>query len=260
MTNTFTPIAIEIAGIKIGDAAGEIIKYLESENTKDRVKDFDFAAYERRNNFSSGDATLRIDKGTITSAQFLFAQFERTLKLAKPAAEALALEWFSTQERTAPWNSLATSDEFVRADPLVIDGLHDRMVRLWQHFSVDSPKGIGPTQVNKVLHQVFPSLVPIYDGKLHQLYEGKRLGRAVKSARRLESPNNALTGKDKFSWEPLRRDMAEVTESKFEEIRFQVKTRPCMNSLILEEQPANVWASINLSDVRLIDMIAWQIN
>ena len=57
----------------------------------------------------------------------------------------------------------------------------------------------------------------------------------------------------------MRRDMRTISAEDFVEIRRQVATRPCWNSCVIEEKSAQKWAAENLSDVRLIDMIAWQL-
>jgi len=262
-TPAYTPVSITLGSKHVPDVAKSIIDYLEAP-TKNRISDYDFAAHQRRLDFASGASDTRITLGTIQSADKLQAQFERNLPKYHPTvtdkatAIAFAYQWFQQQEATAPWHLVAGLSDFVSADPLILGGSYDALCELWYHFYDDRPKGIGGTQVNKVLHQVLPELVVIYDSKLSDLYEGEKLGGAVKKARIATDKANKWNKKDSFAWEPLRRDMATLTATDITNIRQGVAELPCKNALIIEGKAANIWASENLSLVRLIDMVAWQ--
>ena len=52
--------------------------------------------------------------------------------------------------------------------------------------------------------------------------------------------------------------MEKITPAKEANIRQSVAELPCKNAIIIEGKAANIWASENLSLVRLIDMVAWQ--
>lgn len=254
---TYIPVPITLGSKSVPDVAKSVIDYLEAP-TKNRISDYDFAAHQRRLDFASGASDTRITRETIKSAQHLMAQFDRSLGMKEEDAIDFAYEWFKKQEATAPWHLFNSPQEFVNADPLILDASHDALCELWFHFGDDSPTGIGGTQINKVLHQVLPELVVIYDDKLSDLYEGEKLGVAVKKARIAKGKTNKWNKKDRFSWEPLRRDMKTITPAKEANIRQGVAELPCKNAIIIEGKAANVWASENLSLVRLIDMVAWQ--
>jgi hypothetical protein len=242
----------------VPDVAKSVIDYLEAPNTKNRISDYDFAAHQRRLDFASGASKTRITRETIKSAQYLGAQFHRSLGKDEEAAINIAYEWFKKQEPTAPWQQVTAATTFVGADPLTVGGSYDAMCALWYHFFTGRPKGIGGTQINKVLHQVLPELVVIYDTRLSNLYKGKDCGGEVKEARMALDKTNKWNKKDSFAWEPLRRDMATLTATDITNIRQGVAKLPCKNALIIEGKAANIWASENLSLVRLIDMVAWQ--
>jgi hypothetical protein len=252
-----TPVPITLGSKVVPDIASSVIAYLESHNTHDRIFDFDYAAFQRRQDFATGISPTRITIETIRSAQKLMAQFHRSLGMNENTALQFAFQWFQQQEATAPWHLIVPRVDFVGADPAVVGRDYDAMCELWFHFDCGSPDGIGGTQINKVLHQIFPDLVVIYDSKLSDLYKGKRLGRGIKNARNAQDRTNELTKQDSFAWEPLRRDMATLTPADARNIRQGVAALPCTNTHIIQGLPANVWASQNLSLVRLIDMVAW---
>ena len=170
----------------------------------------------------------------------------------------IAYEWFKKQEPTAPWQQVTATTTFVGADPQTVGGSYDAMCALWYHFFTGRPKGIGGTQVNKVLHQVLPELVVIYDTRLSDLYKEISFKAEVKKARNAQDTTNKWNKMDGFSWEPLRQDMTTITPAQEANIRQGVAELPCKNALIIEGRAANIWASENLSLVRLIDMVAWQ--
>jgi len=256
-TPAYTPVPITLGSKSVPDVAKSVIDYLEAP-TKNRISDYDYAAHQRRLDFASGASKTRITRETIKSAQCLSAEFERSLGMKEADAIDFAYEWFKKQEATAPWHLFPSPQEFVNADPLILDASYDALCELWYHFYDGRPTGIGGTQINKVLHQVLPELVVIYDSKLSDLYKGKRLGREVKKARNAQDKTNKWNKKDSFAWEPLRRDMATLKATDITNIRQGVAKLPCKNDLIIEGKAANIWASENLSLVRLIDMVAWQ--
>jgi hypothetical protein len=261
IANDFTPVTITLAGRTVADAADSVIAYLEGRGgtgTANRIADYDYAALVQRNDFAQRLSHTRITRATIASADNLMAQFHRTY-----AGNPLT-DWFAPQEATAPWEVITAAHTFIGADPNNCDGHYDDVCVLWNHFipvtQIGRKIGIGETQVNKVLHQIFPNLIPIFDRKLNDLYWQFKapLRTSIRAIRQQNCPTNPWN-KDGFGWEPMRQDMIAITAAGFHEIRRQVATRPCLNRLVLDSQAAQVWAARNLSDVRLIDMIAWQL-
>jgi hypothetical protein len=257
----FTPVPITIAGRPVGDAADSVISYLEGRNhrTSKRIFDYDFAALERREAFRGALSARRITVGSIDSANRLRGRLRRSQ----------LTDWYERQEETANWGSVTRSHTFVEADPNVCGGIYDDMCEIWYNFLPMYALGhkafsVGATQVNKVLHQVLPNLLPIFDEKLRKLYfqdsfRGTSGSICDGVAETRLSADCVSPYGDGFIWEPLRLDMSAITPDQITEIRRQIATRRCENSLVLGGLTAQVWASENLSDVRLVDMIAWQL-
>jgi hypothetical protein len=258
---TFTPVPVVIAGRLVSDAAGSVITYLDGarRNTSQRVLDYDLAAWERRESFNSGLSTRRISRESIVSANRLRGRLRHSQ----------LVNWYEPQELTTRWDLVTPADTFVGADPKICGGTYDNLCAIWYNFRPTHVLGhaqfcVGATQVNKVLHQVLPNLVPIFDDKLRKLYfQGPFRATSlsicdVVTRGRLTLDCASLFG-DGFEWEPLRLDMAAISPGQFREIRRQIATRPSANALLLRGLRANVWASTNLSDIRIFDMIAWQL-
>jgi len=257
----FTPVTITLAGRIIPDAADEIIAYLEGrvKRTSQRIQDYDYGAFLRRQAFGDGSSPHRITEGTITSAN----------KLKGRLAHSQLPDWYRPREEACNWDLVSTDQTFVTCDPSGCRGAYENVCAIWYNFQPLQVLGhkefnVGGTQINKVLHQVLPDLIPIFDDKLFRLYfngdfrdEAKRICRDVVEKRDVGRCSNEYN--DGFLWEPLRRDMAEISMDNFKMIRDQVVTRPCNNDIMLAGARAQVWAARNLSDVRLIDMIAWQL-
>lgn len=162
MSYKFTPVAITVAGRSVVDAAGEVIKYLEG-STKNRIYDFDFDAFKHRDNFARSLQETRITSATISAAKRLRGRI--ALKQT---------EWFLRQEVNAPWADIRQGDSFLNADPSICNGSYDKICAVWYSFhsitQIGLKNGVGDTQINKVLHQILPSQVPIFDKKLKKLY------------------------------------------------------------------------------------------
>jgi hypothetical protein len=256
-----TSVTITIAGRTISDAADYVIAYLEGRTagTSQRIRDYDYDASLRRQAFAEGSSPFRITEGTIVSA----------IKLNGRLAYRQLADWYRPREEAINWNLVPSDCTFVMSDPSECDGAYDNLCAAWFNFlplHVLGHKefGVGATQINKILHQVLPNLVPIFDRKLFDLYfSGDYRDEAIMASQEVAASRLAARCEsrfaDGFKWEPLRRDMERITRSDFNMIREQVAERPCMNTLVLDGLPAQVWAAKNLSDVRLIDMIAWQL-
>ena len=252
------PIRIRIAGQVVQDAADEVIAYLEGRNhgTQNRIQDFDHAAYLGRL-----ATPLTITKATINSANKLRAQMGRNY--TGPGTPLTG--WLQPQQLTTPWNILTTAHTFMNADPSVCGGIYDDFCAIWYNFypmHVQGRRnGISTAKINKVLHQLVPDFFPIVDSKVLNLYYNMLFQGAARSICARVVANRANAGcanpfNDGFLYEPIRQDMRNIN---FTAIRQQVSVMPCNNSLLIAGQPANVWAAANLSDVRIFDMIAWQL-
>jgi len=263
---SFTPVRITLAGRVIPDAADMVIAYLEgrTNRTQERIYDFDYAAQRGRVAFLSGSNTRRITQKSIDSANKLRARMGYGYR-----GEGSPLSGgCEPREGLADWSRITPAHTFIAADPNHCGGIYDDYCAIWYNFfppsAVGQRIGIGPAKVNKILHQLYPDLFPIFDGNLHSLYfkgsfstEANDICAKVIESRDLAQCPSAYG--DTYLYEPLRLDMAAISRDDYEEIRRQVSTRPCENSHVIEKKSAQKWAAENLSDVRLIDMIAWQL-
>jgi hypothetical protein len=149
---------------------------------------------------------------------------------------------------------------FINADPSIPGGEYDDMSSVWFHFFDGHPKGIGAVQVNKVLHQIFPGLFPLFDDRLQKKYKKLMPAEAsrINEARKTADPHGLLPISDRFfEWEPMRLDM--IRESgNLATVRKQIEELPCSNHLEIDGLPINVWAGRNLTDLRLIDILLWK--
>jgi hypothetical protein len=249
-TANFTPVSMILAGVGFLDAAKTIIDYFEAKRTWSTIEQYDFNAAVNRQSSAEGKST-RISQSTIDAANYIGAGFSRHY-------EGSPLDWFAERDQTAPWDRLGGTHYFVTADPVVVGGSYDDMSAVWYHFVDHRPPGIGPTQINKVLHQVRPDVFPIFDRNVNEKY---RLLKApqrhrVREARRATGERRQQFAKDRFGWEPLRLDL-ERESPKFKEVFRQVATRDCANKTLLGGIPLTQWAAENLSVVRASDIMLW---
>ena len=248
------PIPMVLGGKTIGDSAQTIINYFENTRTRNTIQNFDYVAFINRKNFAAG-LSPRITQSTITAANWLNAAFSRGF----PGNPLTA--WFAPQEATARWTLLTPAHTFMASDPNICNGFYDDMCEIWSHFvpviATGKKIGIGETQVNKVLHQLYPDLFPIFDSKLNDLYQPFKTScrSKVRAIRNRSCPDNRWN-LDGFGWEPFRLDMLRE-QHKFAALRQQVATLPCRNQSQIASMPMQLWASRNLSDVRLMDIVAW---
>ncbi len=212
----FTPVPLTLAGRTVPDSADLVIAYLEGRDgigTANRIADYDFAALVGRNDFLRG-LSPRITQGTIDSANNLMAQFHRTF-----AGDPLT-DWFAPQEVTAPWDVITSGHTFTGADPAECGGQYDDICEIWSHFIPVSrtgrKNGIGETQVNKVLHQLFPNLIPIFDKRLNDCTSPSRRNFAPSSARHVSAIVQTIRGTatasggsqcDRICWQSHRRPL-----------------------------------------------------
>ena len=153
------------------------------------------------------------------------------------------LEWFVDKGSSAPWDAVGLDEGFADADVLEVHGLYDRATNLWNYFAVDSPRGIADAKISKVLFLMRPNTFPIIDSRLTKRYRPK--ARELWSSVYQKRPE--LRGSDLLTWEAFRRDLLKNQE------RLDATRGELTKGNELE-----VWVGKNASDLRLLDMIAWQ--
>ncbi|HVM15339.1 MAG TPA: DUF6308 family protein [Egibacteraceae bacterium] len=151
--------------------------------------------------------------------------------------------WFIERARSAPWELVEVDAQLRDADPATADGLYDRASELWGHFSSAAPKRVGVAKISKVLHLMRPGLFPILDSRLTSAYDEA----AKEAARELALVRRELSGFKRLQWEAVRRDL----------IANETALTALREALPATGVPLASDIAERVSDVRLLDMIAW---
>lgn len=149
--------------------------------------------------------------------------------------------WFIEHSADARWSGVPAGAQLAAADPLVADGLYDAAERLWLHFLKPHHRGVGWGKTSKVLHLMRPALYPILDTRLQHFYRDA----AAQAASALRARRSNLSHRRLF-WAAIREDLL-ASAGGLQAVR---------DELDLDK----TWISHDghtLSDVRLLDMLAW---
>jgi hypothetical protein len=197
-------------------------------------------------------AYLREHPGTVRYYDFIAGTTDKvTAELIKAtrmpwmASRITAREeaWFIERARSAPWDRVAPDAVLHDADAAQPDELYDAASALWNHFWADRPKGVAVAKISKVLYLMRPALFPILDRRLRSFY-----GPAAKAAARdVASRRPEFAACKRMTWEAVRRDLLS-NEAALRELRGALRGTGC--TLASE-------ASAKLSDLRLLDILAW---
>ncbi|WP_051611023.1 DUF6308 family protein [Micromonospora sp. M42] len=144
---------------------------------------------------------------------------------------------------TAPWDDVPPDAHLRDADPMLDDGHYDSALRLYQHFFQDRPPGVGHAKVSKALHLVRPRLFLILDSALLRRY--RRV--AEIAALELQHAGSRHAPPRRAYWAAYRTDLLRATEGL---ALLRRAARVHANPLVAE-------AAVRLSDVRLLDILAW---
>jgi Family of unknown function (DUF6308) len=150
--------------------------------------------------------------------------------------------WFASQSRSAPWSDVSIDADLRDADPKVNAGLYDHAVSLYRHFLDAAPKGIRGTKVHKVLHVKRPALFPVMDDRLWSIYRAA----AAETARELA---NVRPGYELLYWAAVRNDL--LNESN--------RATLAKGHAELAQHDGIVGQMAGLTDLRLLDIIAWRV-
>jgi hypothetical protein len=144
---------------------------------------------------------------------------------------------------TAPWSDVPADAELLNADPNEQGGLFHAAANLYWHFSNPRMPGFGPPKLHKVLHVKRPKFYPVVDTRIQLLYRQQALAWARRLARVMPQ---ASAGGSIPIWAAFRDDLVE-----------NATTLKCYRRE-LEDDPATA-ALANLSLVRLLDIVGWQL-
>lgn len=153
------------------------------------------------------------------------------------------LEWFVERAASAPWHLVPVDAQLVDADPVVVGGLYDNASELWAHFASAAPKRVGVAKISKVLYLMRPGLFPILDSRLTAAYDGP----AKVAAREVGAVRAEFAMFKRLQWEAVRRDL----------LRNVAELGALRSALREAPVPLAGDAAERLSDVRLLDMLAW---
>ena len=151
--------------------------------------------------------------------------------------------WLIDRGTTAPWAAIPLDAGLKEADPLAVDGLYDRAAVLWEHFWDARPANVSTAKISKVLYLMRPGLFPILDSYLTRFYRTAARAAAIDVAQKRASLARFRT----LYWEAIRRDIL-ANEAGLQAVR---------EVLAATEAPLAEQAARGLSDLRLLDMLAW---
>jgi hypothetical protein len=218
----FQAPAIAVAGRVVSNPAHAVVQYLQQHGGT--VTHYDFkAATSQQINAELVRATRSPWMGSRISA--------------KQAA------WFIDRDTTAPWEKIPLDAQLKDADSLVADGLYDRSAFLWEHFWDDRPPNVSTAKISKVLYLMRPGLFPILDSYLIMFYRAAARSAALELGQKRASLGRFRT----LYWEAVRRDILD-NEASLQALRQVLAA----TGAPLAEQVAQ-----RLSDLRLLDMLAW---
>jgi hypothetical protein len=214
--------AIAIAGRVVPDPAHAIVAYLEQHSGTVAHYDFQAATFDN----------INLDLIRATRSPWMGSRIS-----ANEAA------WIIGCGTTAPWATIPLDAQLKDADPLVVDGLYDRAELLWEHFWDARPVNVSTAKISKVLYLMRPGLFPVLDSYLTRFYRTAARAAAIDIGQKRAS----LGGFRTLYWEAIRQDLLG------NEVGLQVLRRTLTESAApLAEQAAR-----RLSDLRLLDMLAW---
>jgi hypothetical protein len=214
--------AVAVAGRVVRNPARAIVAYLEQHGGT--VTHYDFQA-----------ATFgQISPGLIRATR---SPWMGSRISAQQAA------WFIDRGTTAPWARVPLDAQLKEADPLAVAGLYDRAAVLWEHFWDARPANVSTAKISKVLYLMRPGLFPILDSYLIRFYRASAQAAAVDVGQKRAS----LARFRALYWEAVRRDILD------NEAGLQVLRQV----LAATGAPLPGQAARRLSDLRLLDMLAW---
>ena len=214
--------AITVANNVVRNPAHAIVQYLDQHAGTVTHYDFRAATFSR----------INLDLIRATRSPWMGSRIS-----AKDAA------WIIDRGSTAPWAAIPLDALLKEADPLAVDGLYDRAAVLWEHFWDARPANVRTAKISKVLYLMRPGLVPILDSYLVRFYRAAARAAAIDAAQKRASLGRFRT----LDWEAIRRDILD-NEAGLQALR---QVLPATGAPLAEQ------AARGLSDLRLLDMLAW---
>ena len=216
--------AIAIAGQVVRNPAHAIVEYLERHGGTVTHYDFQAATFDQ----------INLDLVRATRSPWMGSRIS-----AQQAA------WIIDRGTTAPWAAIPLDAQLKEADPLAVDGLYDRAAILWEHFWDARPANVSTAKISKVLYLMRPGLFPILDSYLIRFYRTAARAAAIDLGQQRASLGRFRT----LYWEAVRRDIIDNEDA----------LRALRRVLRATGAPLAEQATERLSDLRLLDMLAWAV-
>jgi hypothetical protein len=221
MAAVYSP-AIAVADHVVHNPAHAIVQYLDQHGGTVTHYDFRAATFDQ----------ISLDLIRATRSPWMGSRIS-----AKEAA------WIIDRGTIAPWAAIPFDAQLKEADPLAESGLYDRAAALWEHFWDARPANVSTAKISKVLYLMRPGLFPILDSYLTSFYRTAARVAAIDVGQKRASQGQFKT----LYWEAIRRDIL-GSEAGLQVLR---------EVLAVAEAPLAEEAARRLSDVRLLDMLAW---
>lgn len=142
------------------------------------------------------------------------------------------------------WTQVPPGSLLKSADPTIEGGLFDAASALYQEVRERAPKDVKAGKISKVLHLMRPGLFPILDSRIRNLYrvEARNASVAIKVERSTFPYSETY-------WGAIRNDIFS-NEGALLQLRSQAAE---------SANPLVKAAAERVTDVRLLDLLAWKI-
>lgn len=211
-----------VAGIKIADPLAQVESYVNGHRRT--LEQYDLAGQGEPD-------TLAVE------------EIERT-RIIRSRISGSQCQWMFEQAQRSEefWRAVPPHAVLADADPAEKGGLYDDACALFESFLHSRQPGIWWGKVSKVLHLKRPGLFPILDSRLKSFYREPARAAAVRY-------QSARPGMRYAYWAAVRADATNpVNVAGLAELRHRLRAHP----------KTLVRSATDLSDVRLLDILAWK--
>jgi hypothetical protein len=169
-----------------------------------------------------------------------------TVKATRSLASRISREeelWFVERAPKPDWSAVKPKWTLRDADPLQTGGVFDFAAQVFDVYLAAAESGINVGKISKVLHLVRPSLFPVLDSRIRAAYWQLALDAAI--AIRRSRPDFPY---QRSFWAAIRDDLV-ANEDSLKALRKSAATH---------ENARVRFMAIEISDVRLLDILVWQ--
>jgi hypothetical protein len=179
------------------------------------------------------------------------ADVVRTRALASRISNREA-DWFVETAQDAPWSMVEVDAELGESAPGTAGFI--AMNDLYRHFLTRRLRGVALGKLHKVLHLCRPRLYPILDSKLWAVY--------APAQKRVAQRYPELSGRfdrRQRTWVAIHEDI-KASKAAFAALRVAIRRNqlPAEHRLTPEQQSRSITNFDKVSDVRILDALAWR--